>query len=706
MTSGLAAAVAVLHAVAYLAAPGWLWGANTLYPLLASSVVGLVFLTLLFLVPPLGEIVMAPLGAAAGNRHLRVLGDKAVAVVLAGGSAVAVIWWAGVPEIAAGGWIFHYPYTSAESGASGAAAIPMILEPPADWLSGPAGDDVHMIGRILCTAFGAAMVCLLVLLPPRNRSSGRSGAALLVVLSGAALVFMSARADLALALAATAAFIALGTAALEYRASHAWAGPAAIVAAMAHPVGLALLPAWAYLAGLKAGPDRRRLFWISLVGSGAVFLVLLAAMELAGRSAFSEYVTNVKAVWATGSGARSGVVAGSAGEGGALKSLLMVAGWLLERIWGTFNGLLLAAPAGLALAAAALLSLRRLTGGGRGPVFSFLGFTTLATVVLAFLSSHYAGPPRSWGIYGPAGLCMTAFGAWWIMEAIRDTLRYRAAVLGCVALSLVHLLPVLSIPPDPELAAEKLTVEASAPSPWDLRGRAKAFEELGTFHISRGDTLAAADALSEAWKVRPNPLYLGTAGTYYVTANRYDLAEDRFSRIVAERPFDVEANLSLGILRAVKGDMEGAKRRLLFAMGDTTLALAEPEMHTSADWEEVPKGPAREALIRERAEKRMQATEVFIQGDEAAAKGLLQAAERQYKRALAIYPEWGRMQFESHLHLGTIYAMQGRFREAAHEILLGINSYRDYNLCYYIVNAVGYGPSRPRAASAHAPPSP
>jgi tetratricopeptide (TPR) repeat protein len=238
-----------------------------------------------------------------------------------------------------------------------------------------------------------------------------------------------------------------------------------------------------------------------------------------------------------------------------------------------------------------------------------------------------------------------------------------------------------------------------------VRGRAGALEKLSVFYLSEGDTLAAAESLSRAFDARPNPLYLGAAGSHYVTARRYGRAERQFERLVAARPLDVEANLSLGILHAIRGDMEGARSYLLVAYGDTSLSLPEPTIDSKSDWVDMPKGPEREALITGRIEKRYEASGIFVKGDEAARRGLLQVAERRYRAALDTYPNWGRMQYEAHLHLGTIYAMQGRFREAAYELLLGLDSYGDYKLCTFIVNGIGYGPARPRAISTHLPPS-
>ena len=54
-----------------------------------------------------------------------------------------------------------------------------------------------------------------------------------------------------------------------------------------------------------------------------------------------------------------------------------------------------------------------------------------------------------------------------------------------------------------------------------------------------------------------------------------------------------------------------------------------------------------------------------------------------------------------HCHVGTIYAMQGRYNEAAYEFLQAVNYFENFPLCYYIVNAVGYGPARPSMMMTH-----
>jgi tetratricopeptide (TPR) repeat protein len=327
----------------------------------------------------------------------------------------------------------------------------------------------------------------------------------------------------------------------------------------------------------------------------------------------------------------------------------------------------------------------------------------LSAAIFACTAAPFSGAPRSWGLYAPAGACITIYAVWWLMNRVENTRQYRAVVLGAAVLSLMHLLPALYVSTDPDASTEILVVNASSSTPWDVRGRADALEQLSAMHLAKGDTLTAAVRLTQAWDARPNPLYLGVAGTYYANTSRFSLAEKEFARLVAVRPNDVEANLSLGILLAVRRDMEGAKRFLLIAYGDTTFSLPEPKMDTSADWENMPKGPERERLIRGRASRRFAASAAFVKGDDAARRGLLDAAMRQYEQALSIYPRWGKMQFEAHTHVATIHAMQGRFREAAREMLLGVNSYRNYATCYYIVNGVGYGPVRPAAAAIHAP---
>jgi tetratricopeptide (TPR) repeat protein len=238
-----------------------------------------------------------------------------------------------------------------------------------------------------------------------------------------------------------------------------------------------------------------------------------------------------------------------------------------------------------------------------------------------------------------------------------------------------------------------------------VRGRADALENLSVFYLANGDTLTASGLLSDAYDARPNPLYLGTAGSYFAHSGRLDLAEREFARLAEARPLDVEANLSLGALHAIRGDMRGAREYLLRAYGDTALVLPEPDVDSRADWEGMEKGPEREKFIRARVQKRQTSSKLFNEADQAARQGLLDAALRQYQRALRAYPRWGKMQYEVHSHVGTVYAMQGRYREAAYELLVAINYYDNQPLCYYIINAVGYGPARPSAVKPHARPS-
>jgi tetratricopeptide (TPR) repeat protein len=139
--------------------------------------------------------------------------------------------------------------------------------------------------------------------------------------------------------------------------------------------------------------------------------------------------------------------------------------------------------------------------------------------------------------------------------------------------------------------------------------------------------------------------------------------------------------------------MEEAGERFLVAYGDTSLTLPEPEMDT-AYWVDMPHGPERERIRTQRMMARKNSQEAFEEGQAAVDRGDLETAERLYRRALDIYPLWGRMQYESHNHVGTIYAMQGRTRDAAYEFLLALNSYRNYPMCYFGENGIGYGPAR------------
>lgn len=696
------ALVLILHGLAHFRLPAWLWGANTLYALAGVSATAALVITALFLIPSVSGLAMRPLGLAGGNRVVSLFGDKIVATVLAGSLSLAVFWRMGVSDPVANGWLFHSPYASSQGGSGDAArSLPVPFELLMGWLSGIFNAPEASIARGLSVAFGVALVCLVVLIPLRSRGKGRGAAAgMLLAVSGAMLVFLIPRADLAFEVAATGAFLILGAAAADGRRSAIPAGLAAWCAALVHPIGLALLPAWAFLIWRREEGAKAGKFLIALSISVGAVVLALALLGLTGRPALAAFLSDIRALWLTGSGTRAGWVVGSTGEGGALDSMLEAAGWLSERIWGAFNGIMLAAPAGLALAAAAVLA-----KGWRnaGPTGTFMGFAALSTAVFASMAAPYSGAPRSWGIFAPAGICATVFGAWWLMERVVGSRRYRAAALGAVVLSLMHFLPALYVFTDPGVGVETLVVNASSSTPWDVRGRADTLERLSAFHLAKGDTVSAAVRLAEAWDARPNPLYLGVAGTYYASANRYTRAEREFARLVAIRPVDIEANLSLGILHAVRRDMEGAKRYLLVAYGDTTLSLPEAEMDGREAWENMPKGPEREEIILSRARRRHRASQVFIEGDEAARQGLLNAAMRQYEQALAIYPRWGKMQFEARTHIGTIHAMQGRFKEAAYELLVGINSFRNYPVCYYIVNGVGYGPVRPAASIPHAP---
>jgi hypothetical protein len=696
--SAALAAVLVLHAVACFLLPGWLWGAAALSGLARASAVGALILAAVALVPRISSAVAVPLEAVARGRVVSLLSDRVVAPVLAGVLAFAFFWRLGVVDSAANAWLFHYPYYLRQTvGPQAGLSLPVPLDLLASGLSGLLDVSYPTADRGLVVGLGAAFVCTVLLWPLASGRTGRRAApALLLALSGSVLIFLGSRADLALAVTATSVFIALGWRAAESGGSPLWAGLAALCAAFSHPIGLALAPAWSFLVWRRAETPRSSRFWAALVSFLVAFAVLQGLLDLTGRPASASLLTEARDLWAAWSGTHAGWVLGGIGGGGALEAASKAAGWLGERVWGTANGLLLTAPVGLALAVAALAG-----GGYRGKGTAFVGFACLATVAMSFAASPYPGPPRVWGLYAPAGVCVTAFGALWLAEAVREPSKYRGVLLGCVVLSLVHLVPALLGPSDPHLEAEMLSREASVGDPWDVRGRAQALEELSTFHLASGDTLAAAEDLSKAWRAVPNPLYLGTAGAYYAGAKRYDLAEDEFARLVDRRPFDVEANLSLGILHAARADFEGAKRFLMVAYGDTTVSLQVPDIDSREDWEGMPRGPEREKLIKGRIDRRDEATETFLQGDEAARRGLLSAAERLYKRALEIYPRWGRMQYESHSHLGTIYAMQGRYKEAAYELLLAAESYRNYVLCYYIVNGVGYGPARPRVAPPH-----
>lgn len=698
------ALIAVLHGLAYFLTPAWLWGANTLFFLVAPGAIAAMVLALVFLIPGVAGYAMRSIEAAGRTRLVSLFGDRVVAVVLAGALAFLVFWRWGVSHPVEAGWIFHYPHAAGGPVAPGAPlSLPVPLEAVARFLSEALDVNYLQIVRGLAVAFGVLFICVLVLIPPRSSAKGGAGVTgMTLAVSGAALVFMSARADLAFEVFLTAAFLCLGVASMERRVSPYWAGLPAWLAAFVHPMGLALLPAWAFLVRRGRYGSRGRDFWIALAVSMAALIGVLELIDIVGLPATSTFLAEMRGQWATGSGTRAEWVLGHIGEGKALGPAFMAGGWLVERIWGTFNGLALAAPVGLALSLALVVGRGWRTLGATG---KFLALTSLATGLLAFLAAPYAGPPRVWALYCPAGLCFTLLGIWWLMEGGASGHRFRAAALGCVALSATHLLPFLPYSTDPTLGAEALGLQASSSSPWDVRGRAGALEELSVFYLSKGDTLAAAESLSRAFDARPNPLYLGAAGSHYVTARRYGRAERQFERLVAARPLDVEANLSLGILHAIRGDMEGARSYLLVAYGDTSLSLPEPTIDSKSDWMDMPKGPEREALITGRIEKRYEASGIFVKGDEAARRGLLEVAERRYRAALDAYPNWGRMQYEVHLHLGTVYAMQGRFREAAYELLLGLNSYRDFKLCTFIVNGVGYGPARPRATSSHLPPS-
>jgi tetratricopeptide (TPR) repeat protein len=265
--------------------------------------------------------------------------------------------------------------------------------------------------------------------------------------------------------------------------------------------------------------------------------------------------------------------------------------------------------------------------------------------------------------------------------------------MGAIAISLIHVLPPLFASRNVLVGAERLSMLASSSSPWDIRGRASSLEQTAGFYLNTGDTLSAAGQLAKAWKVRPNPLYLGAAGTYYAGIRRYDLAETQFKTLVDARPSDKEANLSLGIVYALSGDFEKAKPHFLIAYGDTSLVLPEPEIDTT-DWVDWPHGPERERVRTQRWKARTESQKTFLEGEKAARSGDLAQAEQLYRKALEIYPRWGRMQYEAHCHIGTVCSMRGQVREAAYEYLLALNSYGRYPLCYFIANGVAYGPVR------------
>lgn len=694
LTSASFGAVLVLHGLAYYLLPGWLWGAGTLHPLGGVSAAALLLLGALSLVPGVALPVAAALARAWDSRPLWFLRDAVGMVVSAGTIAVILFWKLGVQDPVANAWLFHAPYTQAMGEApSPAHSMPALVHLAASGLSKALDVSNAQAVRGMAVALGAALCCAMSLIPIRRETGARPAAGFLLALSGASLIFISPRADLALEAFAAAAFVVLGVASRDRGISPIWAGIPAVCAAVAHPIGFPLLPAWAFLVW-RRGRAPVRALWLSLIGAVAVTVAALAVIDLALGDAFQQLGGVVRSLWLSGSGTGAGWVLRWAGEGAAPSSFLGALGWLLERVWGTVNGLLLTAPVGLALAAVAVVR-----GGWRAgsPTLAFLGFAAAVACIFAFAAAPYQGPPRTWGIYGPAGIFLTAFGAWWLIEQFPRGRRFKALALSAVVISLIHLLPPLFASKHVGYGAVRLGELASAPSPWDTRGRAAALEGLGAFRLTTGDTLSAAAQLTDAWEVWRDPLYLGTAGTYYVGMKRYGLAEQAFAALVEARPYDSEANLSLGIIHALQGDYAAAKAYFLVAYGDTSLTLPEPEFDTD-EWVDWPHGPERQRARETRMEMRKNSQETFQQGEKAADRGDLQMAERLYKRALEIYPLWGRMQYEVHYHLGTLYAMQGRTREAAYEYLLGINSYRNYPLCYFVANGVGYGPTRRYAA--------
>jgi len=690
LASSLLGAALILHGLAYYLLPGWLWGAGTLDSLNGFAVVTALILGVVGLMPAPALVALGVLMKAWDFSPRWAAKDILGAFVFAGVPAAVLFWKLGVRDPVGGAWLFHAPYAGLPEGATETAqSMPILIQSAVSGLSAALNTSNAQAVRGLAICFGVAFCWMALLLPKREDLHWKPILGFLLAFSGAALIFISPRADLAFQAFATAALVVLGLASLRGYVSPLLPGVAACCAALVHPIGFALLPAWAFLLW-RQKDSRPVYFWLGLIGSSALTAAVLVALDAAVGGALDQTAKAAKSLWFTGSGTRAHWVLDWAVEEGALGAVMAVIGWIAERIWGTLNGLLFVAPVGSALAVSALAYGSRLR---RSPAFGFLCFAAVMTGLLALTAAPYPGPPRSWGVYVPFGICVTALGAWWLAQQFQRRDRFKALAVGAVVVSLIHVLPPLFASRQVDVASERLRTLMSAPSPWDIRGRASALEQLGAFYLIAGDTLLAAEQLEEAWKMRPNPLYLGTAGTYYAGMKRFDLAEKQFARLVEERPFDRQANLSLGILHALNGRMEEAEQYLLVAYGDTSLALPEPEMD-SPYWVDLPHGPERERIRTQRMMARKNSQEAFEEGEAAVDRGDLETAERLYRRALEIYPLWGRMQYEVHNHVGTIYAMEGRTRDAAYELLLALNSYRNYPLCYFVENGIGYGPAR------------
>jgi tetratricopeptide (TPR) repeat protein len=690
LASALLAVALVLHGLGYYLLPGWLWGADTLYSLSGGSVGAMLVLGVLSLWPRSALISLAVLNKAWDISPRWATKDVVSATVLVGTLSALMFWKMGVPDPVGGAWLFHAPYIGpAATYTPTVHSLPLLMQMVASGLTHLLDTGHAQTVRGITIGLGVVFCCLTMIVPRREGLDWRVMVGFLLALSGAVLVFIGPRADLAFEAFATATFLILGLISLHGYVSPFLPGLIACCAALVHPLGLALLPAWAFLLWRRRGAGIST-FWLALIGSLAVVAAALVILDVTVGGALDQLVWGIKSIWGTGSGTRASWVLDSFGGGGALGSVAGLLGWLLERIWGTFNGLLFVAPVGLSLAVAALVSR---SSRPASSALAFLGIAVLVTGLMAFCAAPYSGPPRSWGLYVPLGVCVTVAGAWWLAQQLARGISFKAVALGAVVISLIHVLPLLSASKRVELGAERLSWLVTAPSPWDVRGRATALEQMGAFYLVAGDTLLAAEQLKEAWRMRPNPLYLGAAGTYYAGLKRYDLAEDQFSALVEARPQDREANLSLGIVKALNGRYDDARQYLLIAYGDTSLTLPEPVIDTPY-WVDLPHGPEREEIREHRMGLRKNSQDTFEVGEDAFKRGDLSGAEQLYKRALQIYPNWGRMQYEVYCHVGTIYSMRGQTKEAAFEFLRALHSYRNYPLCYFIENGVGYGPVR------------
>lgn len=382
-----------------------------------------------------------------------------------------------------------------------------------------------------------------------------------------------------------------------------------------HFSAVALLPSLIYLYFASTKRDRWKSRFIHLAQMGGAFLIPI--LLLAGLASLSGLVMG-DPFKEPGGTVFLPLVSTTEGPTYTLFSLVHLVDMVNEQ--------LLVSPVGLVICFLVLFFYRRKVKFTE-PLVKFLIIASGFYLLLTFILNPKLGLSRDWDLLSFPSIPYTLFGAYLLVNCVKERDRLKSVGLILTAVALVHSVPWILVNADVDKGIRrfKLLLETKT-----VRSQWYAYEDLAIYYRDRGMWDEAIEEYKKAIRVSPSNARLrSNLGSAYRIRKIYDEAIQQYKKAIAIDPEYSMAHYYLGHVYMDKKMYDEAIQQF------KAVIAIDPKNLAAHLWLGL--------LYQE--------------------KNLYDQAIQKFKEALILNPDFA----DAHFALGCIYAQQRRWLEAKSE---------------------------------------